>query len=74
MLSLCAGIFGNIVANRSVGIVSLCAQKYLHIGTSRITDEGGRGASRENGGGTISLLQVRSYPDLFDSMCRSINL
>ena len=38
MLSLCAGIFGDIVANRSVGIVSLCAQKYLHIGTSRFTD------------------------------------
>ena len=38
MLSLCAGIFGDIVPNRSVGIVSLCAQKYLHIGTLRFTD------------------------------------
>ena len=40
MLSLCAGIIGDIVLNRSVGIVSLCAQKYLHIGTLRFTDDG----------------------------------
>ena len=38
MLSLCANVFDDIVANSSADIVSLCAQKYLHIDTSRITD------------------------------------
>ncbi len=38
MLSLCVVIFDNIRANKTVGMLSLCTQKYLHIPTDRIAD------------------------------------
>ena len=38
ILSLCVGIIYVIPTNKSVGMLAVCNQKYLHIPTGRITD------------------------------------
>ena len=39
--SLCVGIIYVIPTNKSVGMMAVCNQKYLHIPTGRFTDEEG---------------------------------
>ena len=38
MMSLCVGIIFNIPTNKSVDMLAVCTQKYLHIPTARFTD------------------------------------